>query len=442
MTLKRIHIVSLGCPKNMVDSSSMGSLMQRGGYELCADAESADILLVNTCGFIEPAKQESLGMLRHLAEHKREDQILLAAGCLTQRYGATIAAQVPGVDAIMGTRRWMDVLDVVEKAQRIDQSETLVHLPGTHQLSAVEQGVIRASLQGGTAFLEIADGCLRNCAFCAIPLIKGPTVSRPMDAVLKDAEALQAMGVKEIILIAQDTGSYGVDRGEHESLAILLERMVARVPDVQWIRVMYAYPGISKRLIHLMETEPQILPYLDIPLQHADVDVLRSMNRPAAIDAVRRTIGEMRNRIPDLALRTTFIVGYPTETEKAFQNLVDFVREMAFDRLGVFAYSPEEDTPAEALGDPIAAETKEARRARIMEIQQSISLEKNQQLIGQVMDVLIDGAGDGVSIGRTYRDAPEIDGMVLVQQELPVGDFTRVRMVDALPYDLVGEPVR
>jgi len=442
MTSKNVFILSLGCPKNTVDSTSMGALLERGGYTLCHDADHADVILVNTCGFIDPAKAESLEVLQNLAAGKQSGQLLIAAGCLTQRYGAAIASRVPGVDAIMGTRRWMDVLDVVEKARRIGGNKTLVHLPGMQGLSAEEQGVMRASLHGGSAFLEIADGCRRSCAFCAIPLIKGTTVSRPMEAVLADAERLQELGAREIILIAQDTSSYGVDRGESDSLAELLEQMVRRAPDVDWIRVLYAYPGaITGRLIDLMQSETQILPYLDIPLQHADVDVLRSMNRPSNMEGVRRTIDEMRKRMPDLALRTTFIVGFPTETEKAFQNLLQFVEDVEFDRLGVFTYSPEEGTPAEPLGDPIPDEIKEARRERIMETQQALSLAINQRLIGQKLDVLIDGVGEGVSIGRTYRDAPEIDGMVLIEEELEIGEIYPVRFSDALPYDLIGERI-
>ena len=442
MPNRKVHILSLGCPKNSVDSASMGALLARRGYQFCEDPAEADVVLVNTCGFIAPAKEESLGVLQELAEAKPPGQVLVAAGCLTQRYGVEIARLVPGIDAIMGTRRWMDVLSVAEKA-RSAQGGVTIHLPDVSTVGRDEQGVLRAAQQGSSAYLEIADGCRHACAFCAIPLIKGTTVSRPEEAVLKDAEVLQEMGVREIILIAQDTSSYGVDRGEKDGLAALLEKMVARVPDVDWIRILYAYPGsVSERLIDLMVSEEQILPYLDIPLQHVDRSVLLSMHRPANMDWVHRTIETMRARMPQLALRTTFIVGYPGETEQAFQRLVDFVEEMRFDRLGVFTYSPEEGTPAEELGDPIPEEVKVMRRDTIMEIQQPISLEKNLGLVGQEMDVLIEGAGDGISVGRSYRDAPEIDGMVMLPEELVPGEMVRVRITEALAYDVMGERVR
>ena len=418
----------------------MSALLERGGYELCEEPGDSDVLLVNTCGFIAPAKTESLTVLRQLAAEKKPGQILIAAGCLTQRYGAEVAREVPGVDAVMGTRRWMDVLAVAGKARRMGQQGPLIHLPDVPTVGRDEHGVVRGARQGGSAYLEIADGCVHACSFCAIPLIKGTTVSRPIEAILHDAVELENLGVRELILIAQDTSTYGVDRGERDGLTSLLEAMVKRVPQVDWIRILYAYPGsISDRLIDLMVSEKQILPYLDLPLQHADRDILQSMKRPANMDWVRRTIETMRSRMPKMALRTTFIVGYPGETDAAFQSLVDFIQEIRFDRLGVFTYSPEEGTDAENLGDPIPEHVKEARRERIMEIQQAISLERNIQLVGQEMDVLIEGVGDGISIGRSYRDAPEIDGMVMLPGELPVGEIVPVRITEALAYDLMGE---
>jgi len=440
MPNRKVHIISLGCPKNTVDSASMSALLERGGYELCEEPGDSDVLLVNTCGFIAPAKTESLTVLRQLAAEKKPGQILIAAGCLTQRYGAEVAREVPGVDAVMGTRRWMDVLAVAGKARRMGQQGPLIHLPDVPTVGRDEHGVVRGARQGGSAYLEIADGCVHACSFCAIPLIKGTTVSRPIEAILHDAVELENLGVRELILIAQDTSTYGVDRGERDGLTSLLEAMVKRVPQVDWIRILYAYPGsISDRLIDLMVSEKQILPYLDLPLQHADRDILQSMKRPANMDWVRRTIETMRSRMPKMALRTTFIVGYPGETDAAFQSLVDFIQEIRFDRLGVFTYSPEEGTDAENLGDPIPEHVKEARRERIMEIQQAISLERNIQLVGQEMDVLIEGVGDGISIGRSYRDAPEIDGMVMLPGELPVGEIVPVRITEALAYDLMGE---
>jgi len=267
-------------------------------------------------------------------------------------------------------------------------------------------------------------------------------VSRPPEAILADARRLADLGLREIILIAQDTTDYGHDLGMEEGLAQLLEELVAEVPDVPWIRLMYAYPGrITERLIATMARYPQVLPYVDLPLQHADPDVLRRMRRPANVKRVRGTIAKLREAMPEIAIRTTFLVGYPGETEEAFRSLLDFVEEMRFDRVGVFTYSQEEGTPAAELDDNVALEVKERRREQLMAVQQPISLEKNEALVGERLDVLIEGQDQGLSVGRSYRDAPEVDGLVLIQQDLPVGDILTVRIVAALEYDLIAEPV-
>ena len=304
-------------------------------------------------------------------------------------------------------------------------------------------GLHRVAVQGSSAYLKLADGCRRSCAFCAIPLIKGPSVSRPPEAILADGAWLAERGVQEIILIAQDTTDYGRDLGMKEGLAKLLDQMVAAAVQVKWMRLMYAYPGrVTESLIETMARHPQILPYLDFPLQHAHPAMLRRMRRPADVEGVRRTIERLRAAMPDIAIRTTFLVGFPGETETEFQTLLDFVAEMEFDRVGVFIYSHEEGTPAAAMEDDVPPEVKEERRARLMEMQQPISLAKNQALVGRTLDVLIEGQGDGMSAGRSYRDAPEIDGLVLVQAgEPPVGAILPVRITAALEYDLVGSPV-
>jgi len=294
-------------------------------------------------------------------------------------------------------------------------------------------------VSGASAYLKIADGCRRPCAFCAIPLIKGPAVSRPIEAILGDARQLQEAGVREVILIAQDTTDYGHDLGVKDGLAKLLEDLVKAIPDVDWIRVMYAYPGyVTDHLIEVMAENKQVLPYLDMPLQHADQNILRDMRRPANVDWVQRTIEKMRGAMPELALRTTFIVGYPGETEKVFGRLLDFIREIRFDRVGVFSYSPESGTAGEPLGDPILLAVKEERRDRLMGLQQRISLERNQAFLGETLPVLLEGCGDGISLGRSYRDAPEIDGMVIVEEEIPAGEMVQVRITGALEYDLSG----
>ncbi len=439
------HIVTLGCAKNDVDSASMAQLLDRQGYREVDRPEKADVIIVNTCGFIAPAREESYRVLRELASHKRPGQLLIAAGCLTQRYGQEVVQRVPGIDGVLGTRRWMDILEVIRKVRRKPHPEPLYHLPEAPTVGPDVQGVARVAVQGPSAYIKIADGCRRPCAFCAIPLIKGTLVSRPMESILEEARLLQELGVKEIILIAQDTTDYGHDLGLKDGLAQLLARLVREVPDIPWIRIMYAFPGaVTDRLIELMATEKQILPYLDMPLQHADPRVLRAMRRPANLDWVYRTIEKMRRAIPDLTLRTTFIVGYPGETEEAFQRLLDFLDEMRFDRVGAFRFSYEPETASASLGDPIPPEVKQERWERLMAHQQRISLEKNQAWVGRVLDVLIEGVDEesGVSIGRSFRDAPEIDGLVLVEEVLPVGEMVSVRITQALVYDLVGVPVK
>jgi ribosomal protein S12 methylthiotransferase len=444
MIKKTFHLVSLGCAKNTVDSESMAQLLMRSGYRFTKDPAKANVLIVNTCGFIGPAKEESLETLAILAEHKRPGQLLIAAGCLTQRYGTDVVRQVPGIDGILGTRRWMDIVEVVETLRTEKHPQPLYHLPETHTtetspIGLDERGVLRAAVQGASAYLKIADGCRRPCAFCAIPLIKGTAVSRPLETILEEARRLQQEGLHEIILIAQDTTDYGHDLGMKDGLAKLLEGLVKAAPRVDWLRVMYAYPGyVTDRLIEVMATNPQIVHYLDMPLQHAHPMTLRRMRRPANIDWVHTTLAKMRAAIPDLALRTTFIVGYPGETEEEFQTLLDFVKEIRFDKVGTFKFSFEPGTASEPLGDPVPAEVKEERYQRLMELQQGISLERNQSYVGRTLDVLVEGSGEGLSLGRSYRDAPEIDGMVIVEGEAPVGTFAPVRISGAMAYDLSG----
>jgi ribosomal protein S12 methylthiotransferase len=433
------HIISLGCAKNTVDSESMAQLLQAQGLLYVDQPENADFIIVNTCGFIKPAKDESLDLLKDLAASKSGKQRLIAAGCLTQRYGEEIARQVEGIDGILGTRRWMDIPKVVQNLREQPHPEPLYHLPEVSQIGNDDGGVLRVAIQGASAYLKIADGCRRPCAFCAIPLIKGSLVSRPMDVILEEAKVLEEAGIRELILIAQDTTDYGHDLGLKNGLAALLDRLVASVPAIDWIRILYTFPGyVTDELIQVMATHPQILPYLDIPLQHAHPETLKRMRRPANMDWVYKTVEKIRRVMPDLALRTTFIVGYPGETDEEFQRLLDFVAEMQFDRVGAFIFSYEPGTPSEPLGDPIPEEVKEQRREELMLLQQQISLKKNQSFVGKSLDVLIEGVGDGISLGRSYRDAPEIDGMVILEEEVSVGEMVPVQITGAMVYDLVG----
>ena len=443
------YLLSLGCAKNTVDSESMAQLLNCAGYVGVDAPDRAQVLIVNTCGFIGPAKAESIRALRELAEGKRDGQVLIAAGCLSQRYGAQLAADVPGLDGVIGTRRWMDIVEVVNRLG--GRREPLYHLPGEAQtVGRDERGVLRASVQGASAYLKIADGCRRPCAFCAIPLIKGTMVSRPLETIVREAASLQAGGVREIVLIAQDTTDYGHDLGMKEGLATLLEAIVRAAPEIPWIRLMYAYPGaVTDRLIETMARHAQILPYVDIPLQHGSPQVLRRMRRPANVEWMYRTLEKMRAAMPDLAVRSTFIVGYPGETEAEFQALLDFVRDLRFDRVGAFTYSYEENTPSADLPGHLPEAVKQARLEALMELQQGISLARNQAFVGRALDVLIEGygeteddegrpTGDVVSVGRSYRDAPEVDGLVFVEGQWPVGEFAPARITGAMAHDLIG----
>ena len=418
--MKKFLLVSLGCAKNTVDSHSMASLLEHAGYQSTEKINQADVLIVNTCGFIGPARQESLQTLKDLAGRKRRNQLLVAAGCMTERYRELVAQQVPGIDGILGTRRWMDILEVVEGLRPGKQPQPVYHLPDVATVGTDEHQVARIAVQGGSAYLKIADGCRRPCAFCAIPLIKGKAVSRPAQSIFDEARLLESMDVRELILIAQDTTDYGSDLGLKDGLPDLLEGILKAAPNIPWVRVLYAYPGyVTDRLIQVMAENPRIVPYLDMPLQHAHPQTLLRMRRPANMEWVYQTLAKIRSAIPHLALRTTFIVGYPGETEVEFQALADFLREIRFDHVGVFPFSFEPGTSSEPLGDPAPAEVKEARMAALMAIQEQISLEKNQAFIGKTLDVLIEGEEKDLVIGRSYRDAPEIDGLVIAEGQAP-----------------------
>jgi len=442
--LKSYYLISLGCPKNLVDSQGIATLLQRAGYEPVPVPEEADLVIVNTCGFIASAREESRAVLQELIESKPPGQEVVAAGCYSQRFPSQLADDLPGIDGLIGTRRWMDILELVEKLEARrglgQPSGPAYHVPDVPTVGQDTQDVVRAVSQGASAYLRVSDGCRRACAFCAIPLIKGPAVSRPPADILTDAGLLAEVGTKEIILIGQDTTDYGYDLGSDIDLAWLMERLVEKIPQVPWVRLMYAYPGhIGDRLIETMAGHEQILPYVDLPLQHAHPDVLRRMRRPADVERVKGTIDSLRWAMPNIAIRTTFLVGYPGETEEAFTALLRFVEEMRFDRVGVFTYSEEQGTAAAELEDDVPREVKEDRRDRLMAIQQPISLAKNQALVGETLDVLIEGQDEGLSAGRSYRDAPEVDGLVLVEKALPVGEILPLRIVSALEYDLIAE---
>lgn len=447
----RYFLVSLGCSKNTVDSESMAQILQQKGMRGVGDPDKAEALIVNTCGFIDSAKQESIDVLRQLAQRKRDGQMVIAAGCLSQRYSDVLAQEVPGLDGVIGTRRWMDIFDLISRLRQRAHPQPLYHLPTQAKTIGLdERGVLRASVQGAYAYLKIADGCRRPCAFCAIPTIKGTAVSRPLVSIAAEARRLQDMGVQEVMLIAQDSTDYGYDLGLKDGLAHLLEAIIKAAPEIPWLRMMYAYPGcVTPRLMETMAKHQQILPYLDMPLQHGHRETLKRMKRPAKVEWVYDTIGKLRQMIPDLAIRTTFIVGYPGETEAEFEGLLEMVRALEFDRVGAFQYSYEPGTPSAALPNQVDDDIKQDRYDRLMALQQGISLKKNQALVGKTMDILVEGHGMGedeagndidaaISLGRSYRDAPEIDGYVLVEGQLPAGEIVPVHITGAATYDLIA----
>ena len=446
------HLVTLGCPKNEVDSDGMEMLLRQADFGVSADAGQADVLIVNTCGFLEAAKEESIGVLQELADGKLRHQMLIAAGCLAQRNGEEVLARVPEVDGLLGTRRWMDVVELIKQVRGGPEQRRLERysLLGEPDESYV-QAVPRPPVAGGSAYLKISDGCNAPCAFCTIPSFKGKLRSRPIEAIIDEANALVAAGAKELVIVAQDTTDFGRDQGEPDSLPQLLSALCNRTSDaLKWVRLMYAYPGhVSDGLIEVMASQEKIVPYLDMPLQHGDPRTLRRMRRPSRLEMVYDHVEKLRAAMPDIAMRTTFIVGYPGETEEEFQGLLEFVQEIEFDKVGAFPFSPEPGTPAAELPDPVAEEEKEERYGRLMEVQQPISLRKNQEQVGKVLDILVEGQGEiaesgaPLVMGRSYRDAPEVDGLVLVPgiAEAPAGEVLQVHINGALEYDLVGEPL-
>jgi len=447
----KYFLLSLGCSKNTVDSESIAQVLEQQGMMSVGLPDEAEVLIVNTCGFIDAAKKESVDALRQLVAIRKENQMVIAAGCLSQRYGSNLVQEVPGLDGVIGTRRWMDIFDLISRLRKRKHPQPLYHLPTDARVVGLdERGVLRASVQGAHAYLKIADGCRRPCAFCAIPKIKGTAVSRPMESIVAEAVRLQAMGIKELLLIAQDSTDYGYDLGLKNGLAQLLNAICEAAPDIPWLRIMYAYPGyVTEELMETMAKHRQILPYLDMPLQHGHRETLKRMKRPAKVEWVYATVGKLRAMLPELTVRTTFIVGYPGETDAEFEALLQFVEDLQFDRVGAFTYSYEIGTPSANLANHVDDKVKQERYERLMALQQGISLQKNQAFVGKTLDVLVEGQGaaedaggnsldDVISIGRSYRDAPEIDGYVIVEGELPPGEIVPVHITGATTYDLIG----
>lgn len=435
-----VFIVNLGCAKNLVDTNVISQILTSAGYKQARSMREANFIVINTCGFIHDARVESQEVIADALKNRRKGQFVIASGCLSQRLNAELYEQFPSLDGLVGTRNLQDVLLLLDDLSKsgIPKHNTL---PAYTKLK-VDANLSNTVIQGGSSYLKIADGCHRTCAFCAIPLIKGPLVSRPRESVIRDAISLQSEGVKEINFIAQDVTAYGIDRGESDALANLLTDLLPLIPDVPWVRLLYTYPGmVTNRLIDLMTQDNQLLPYLDMPLQHADPTVLKAMSRPSNIEWVFDTISKMRRLIPDLVVRTTMIVGYPNESERSFEILRDFIRDIEFDHLGVFTYSPEIGTSSYSLGDPVPMEVKEARKAELMQLQAGISHARLKKLQGKTMDMLVEGINpeERLLVGRTYRDAPEIDGLAIAFGDAHEGELVSIQVTNTTEYDIIGE---
>lgn len=445
--MMKIGFISLGCPKNQLDTEIMIGLLQQAGYVIVPEDE-AEMLVVNTCGFIQAAKEEAIQTTLEAAQYKQNGvcRKLIMAGCFAQRYVNDLTLEMPEVDFFMGVD---DVPKIVQICQQLEtQAETERITPTlAHHAQSVylyDHTLPRRNIgKTHTAYVKIAEGCRYQCAFCAIPLIRGQLRSRVMDSIVTEVQELTTHGVQEIILIAQDTTSYGFDLTGKSQIVPLLERLVT-IDSLHWLRLMYAYPtSLDRALMRLITSEPKICTYIDLPLQHIDNTILKKMRRGITETRTRKLIEDLRAEIPGLTLRTSFIVGFPGETERAFQKLEDFVREVEFDRMGVFTYSPEEDTPAYDLPKQIPSEIAELRHNRLMEVQADISLRKNQQMVGTVQTVLVDGESTDTPLlleGRTAGQAPEIDGVVYINEgNTETGTFEQVLITEALPYDLIGK---
>ena len=436
-----ILFISLGCDKNLVDSEVMLGLLDKKGYQIVDSEEDADIIVVNTCCFIHDAKEESIQTILEMAEYKKEGKLkaLIVTGCLAQRYQQEIIDEIPEVDAVLGTTSYDHIVEAVEEALAGNGHvvlEDVDALPDVKEKRLVTTG-------GHYAYMKIAEGCDKHCTYCIIPKLRGNYRSVPMEKLLAEAKDLADQGVKELILVAQEPTVYGKDLYGEKSLHKLL-RELCKISGIQWIRILYCYPEeIYDELIQTIKEENKVCHYLDLPIQHASDAVLKRMGRRTSKAQLVEIIEKLRKEIPDISLRTTLITGFPGETQEQHEELKDFVDEMEFDRLGVFTYSPEEDTPAATMTEQIPEEVKEDRQAELMELQQEIAFDLAEDMVGREVLVMIEGkvADENAYVGRTYKDAPNVDGLIFINtdEELMSGDFARVRVTGALEYDLIGE---
>ena len=437
----KVLFISLGCDKNLADSEEMLGLLTGKGHEIVDSEEEAEVIVINTCCFIHDAKEESIENTLEMAEYKKAGtcKVLIVTGCMAQRYKEEIIEEIPEVDAVLGTTSYMDILKAIDEAcegRHFQEFRDINELPEDSGRRVLTTG-------GHYGYLKIAEGCDKHCTYCIIPSLRGRFRSVPQERLIAQAEHMAEQGVKELILVAQETTMYGTDLYGKKTLHLLMKEL-CKIKGIRWIRVLYCYPEeIYDELIQVMKEEKKICHYLDLPIQHASDRILKRMGRRTTRAQLTAIIEKLRKEIPDIVLRTTLITGFPGETEEDHQELMEFVDEMEFDRLGAFTYSPEEGTPAETMEDQIPEEIKEERRDEIMELQQEISLEKGNDRIGQELLVMIEGkvSGESAYIARTYGDAPKVDGYIFVQtgELLMTGDFAKVRVTGALEYDLIGE---
>ena len=443
MKNKKILFISLGCDKNLVDSEVMLGILADRGFEMTDTEDDADIIIINTCCFINDAKEESINTILEMAEYKKTDpcKALIVTGCLAQRYKQEIVDEIPEVDAVIGTSKYDEIFDAVDQALKgshfldVDDLDRLPSVPGKRILTT----------GGHYAHLKIAEGCDKHCTYCIIPKIRGNYRSVPMEQLLAEAASLAEQGVKELILVAQETTLYGVDLYGKKSLHILLQEL-AKIKGIRWIRILYCYPEeIYPELIETIKNEKKVCHYLDMPIQHASDAILKRMGRRTTKAQLKETVSLLRKEIPDIVLRTTLIAGFPGETQEQHEELMEFVDEMEFERLGVFAYSPEENTPAASMPDQIPEEIKEERRDAILELQQEIAFDKAADMVGRTLYAMIEGkvADEPAYVARTYADSPDIDGYVFVNtgEMLMSGDFVKVKITGSAEYDLIGELV-
>jgi ribosomal protein S12 methylthiotransferase len=440
--MEKVHLLTLGCPKNLADSELMLGSLAGAGFEITTDPEDAQVLVVNTCAFIEAAKKESIGAILEAVAVKNRGpgRRLVVAGCLAQRYADQLAEEMPEVDIFVGTGNFLQLPELLRRTE-MPELRPIPYAGAAHLLPHADTPRIKAG-DFFTAYLKISEGCNHKCAFCIIPKIRGTHESRPLEDLLAEARELAAGGVRELNLIAQDLTAYGRDLQPQISLAELL-RGLNEIAELRWIRLLYCYPNfVTDELLDAIAGLQKVVKYIDIPLQHADDDMLRAMRRERSGAALRKLLDRIRGRVPGVALRTSFIVGFPGETEEAFGRLMAFVEEQEFDRVGVFTYSREENTAAYDLAAQVTEKVKRARRARLMERQAGISLRRNSGLTGREIEVMVEGPMPGRATrmrGRTSQQAPEIDGMVRLRGEAEPGEFVRAKIVRALSYDLIGE---